>query len=548
MKFLCDSCKAKYQIPDEKIAGRTLRMKCRKCGHNIIIRGAKTAGPKAPAPKPQAKAPAPGSALGASFRQGAPLAQASLPQWHVAINDVPVGPIRAEEVQQKIQSGAVSGENLVWKEGFDAWRPLKDVSELAALLPAIGDEFGDDEKTVMAPSMAGLGAAVPAATPAPSPAPAPVAPPPKAAKPVPKPAPQPAPKPAPKAPAVPEAPGLQNPELEALAPAVKTPSAPEADEPIFDEPVFATVGSAPAVTAEAPAAGTASEALPAPPAAPKFTGDDSFGAPEPEQKKRAIPMGALIAMIGAGAFGITLAAIVAPKLLATDPAPMVATAPAAPAEEPAATPEPETAPEAAPEPAPTEAAEAAPSEESEAPADSVAEGTEASGDASMNARPRPTMSAGNRAGSGSRAGSGNRAAASMNDNLTDEQRRMLERLGGSGASGSGPSNIDTASTRMTAMNSAPLDGTAVRRVVGSRSNQLALRRCYERAIRGVGDPPSVRIDVDITVAGDGRVSSTSARGDDFGGLSSCIERSVRRFRFPPSSGGRARFPVVFNGT
>jgi predicted Zn finger-like uncharacterized protein len=38
MKFLCDSCKAKYQIADEKVAGKTVRMKCRKCGHLIEIR------------------------------------------------------------------------------------------------------------------------------------------------------------------------------------------------------------------------------------------------------------------------------------------------------------------------------------------------------------------------------------------------------------------------------------------------------------------------------------------------------------------------------
>jgi predicted Zn finger-like uncharacterized protein len=38
MKFLCDNCKAKYQIADEKVAGKTVRMKCRKCGHLIEIR------------------------------------------------------------------------------------------------------------------------------------------------------------------------------------------------------------------------------------------------------------------------------------------------------------------------------------------------------------------------------------------------------------------------------------------------------------------------------------------------------------------------------
>src|SRR5258706_963647 len=37
MKFLCPSCKAKYQIGDEKVAGRSVRMKCRKCGHIIQV-------------------------------------------------------------------------------------------------------------------------------------------------------------------------------------------------------------------------------------------------------------------------------------------------------------------------------------------------------------------------------------------------------------------------------------------------------------------------------------------------------------------------------
>ena len=38
MKFVCDSCQAKYQIGDEKVAGKTVRMKCRRCGHEIRVR------------------------------------------------------------------------------------------------------------------------------------------------------------------------------------------------------------------------------------------------------------------------------------------------------------------------------------------------------------------------------------------------------------------------------------------------------------------------------------------------------------------------------
>jgi predicted Zn finger-like uncharacterized protein len=42
MKFVCDQCKAKYQIADDKVAGKTVRMKCRKCGHMVEVRAAVT--------------------------------------------------------------------------------------------------------------------------------------------------------------------------------------------------------------------------------------------------------------------------------------------------------------------------------------------------------------------------------------------------------------------------------------------------------------------------------------------------------------------------
>ncbi|HEU4535692.1 MAG TPA: zinc-ribbon domain-containing protein, partial [Polyangiaceae bacterium] len=38
MKFNCENCQAKYQIADEKIAGRSVRMKCRTCGQPIDLR------------------------------------------------------------------------------------------------------------------------------------------------------------------------------------------------------------------------------------------------------------------------------------------------------------------------------------------------------------------------------------------------------------------------------------------------------------------------------------------------------------------------------
>lgn len=213
MKFLCDQCKAKYQIADEKVQGKTLRMKCRKCGHVIEIRAATEAAatgqtmqlsalsegsaaallsgastsqpapkPSTPAPKPAAGAPRPVAGAGAprpgSGSLGTPGArpasglgprapgkpseapksslasafnkQVTSPQpkvdeapaessggpdvpaeeWYVAIDDVPVGPIRLTELRAKYSQGLALDDSLVWREGYEEWRPLRTLPDL----------------------------------------------------------------------------------------------------------------------------------------------------------------------------------------------------------------------------------------------------------------------------------------------------------------------------------------------------------------------------------------------------------------------------------
>ncbi len=178
MKFLCEQCKAKYQIADEKAAGKTVRMKCRKCGYLIEVRAAATEGrasqppgasgskpPSSPRAPQRPTAPRAGAAptgLATSLasarspaKPAGPLASAlksalqrdeevSAPvdmsdlspsdEWYVAINGVPVGPIRIGEVRRKAAIGAVTDESLCWQEGLDEWRPLRSFPELAALV------------------------------------------------------------------------------------------------------------------------------------------------------------------------------------------------------------------------------------------------------------------------------------------------------------------------------------------------------------------------------------------------------------------------------
>jgi len=159
MKFLCRNCKAKYQIADEKVAGRTLRMTCQQCGEPIVVRGparqpSVVARPVAPAP---IAVPAPASLLGTEPPHHLAPAREQLgasEEWHVAIHDAPVGPLRRDEVARKIAQGAIDRESLAWREGMDDWMAIKHIAELSSLFSSHGSNHASGALSVPAPMIA----------------------------------------------------------------------------------------------------------------------------------------------------------------------------------------------------------------------------------------------------------------------------------------------------------------------------------------------------------------------------------------------------------
>src|SRR4051812_15689909 len=41
MKFVCDRCQTKYSIPDERVRGKVLKVKCKTCANVIVVREAR---------------------------------------------------------------------------------------------------------------------------------------------------------------------------------------------------------------------------------------------------------------------------------------------------------------------------------------------------------------------------------------------------------------------------------------------------------------------------------------------------------------------------
>lgn len=191
MNFVCDKCKQKYHVADEKIRGRAVtRFRCKKCENVIELRSDALPDPDAPgaprqadgpddrprpatmapssprpavtaisggaigaagaAPKAPARTRAPTS-VGVAFNAGmaataakpaaAPrtastsaILNASETGWYAGIRDLPVGPLTRKELVAKVQSAEVTPDTLVWREGLDDWRPLRNVAELGDVL------------------------------------------------------------------------------------------------------------------------------------------------------------------------------------------------------------------------------------------------------------------------------------------------------------------------------------------------------------------------------------------------------------------------------
>lgn len=159
MRIVCDSCGAKYQIADEKIAGKLFRVRCKKCSHMIMVDGTKVSVPVAE--------PA-----------GVAADKSSDAVWYVVIDGAQTGPLSVSELQTQIDTGTIDAESYTWREGMADWQRLAEVTALADVLTGIGgggDEGGFDEEATRVVDTSASPAAA-AATPEPSPAPAPASP------------------------------------------------------------------------------------------------------------------------------------------------------------------------------------------------------------------------------------------------------------------------------------------------------------------------------------------------------------------------------------
>ena len=208
MQFGCESCKAQLQIADEKVRGKRLIVRCRRCGAKIALAdpALSNSSPRlvvapASAPVPMRIVPRPApdeerpaiddestramdsdlleralraSRAGDAQQNGAPLTQKlhfpgpvvplDGPIWYAMLRGKQTGPVTREDLGERANDGELGPRTYLWRDGMDAWQHAKDIPELWDLFPQLPEATRPGVAPVLRP--------VPAPASAPQPTPA----------------------------------------------------------------------------------------------------------------------------------------------------------------------------------------------------------------------------------------------------------------------------------------------------------------------------------------------------------------------------------------
>ena len=119
MKITCQSCQSKYTVSDDKVQGKTVKIKCKKCGATIVVNSSGA------------------TSRGQRRRRRSRLDIERRGRWVVprerrrrrSADDG-----RARTSIAAYQSGVVNAETYVWADGMADWQPIAQVDALVAAL------------------------------------------------------------------------------------------------------------------------------------------------------------------------------------------------------------------------------------------------------------------------------------------------------------------------------------------------------------------------------------------------------------------------------
>ncbi len=123
MKITCNSCQSKYTVSDDKVQGKTVKIKCRKCGATILVNssGATTT---------NASDPAVAAADAAAAGDG--------PTYLVNVAEGDQRSMSLQELVQACNTSTITRDTYIWADGMADWQPISQVQAVVDALNAAG--------------------------------------------------------------------------------------------------------------------------------------------------------------------------------------------------------------------------------------------------------------------------------------------------------------------------------------------------------------------------------------------------------------------------
>ena len=125
MKIQCQSCQAKYTIADEKVLGKVVKIRCKKCSSTIVINGNE---------QPQAEE--------AGETHVFDYANQSNEQWTVNVADGDQRTMTVAEIANEYRAGVINEETYCWKDGMADWLPLREIDAIYSAVKGGGGAGG----------------------------------------------------------------------------------------------------------------------------------------------------------------------------------------------------------------------------------------------------------------------------------------------------------------------------------------------------------------------------------------------------------------------
>jgi predicted Zn finger-like uncharacterized protein len=130
MKITCQSCHSKYNVADEKVQGKVVKIRCRKCGATIVVNGTAAAtsnGSSGGLASAEAAVPARGGDEQGPAESGGVSQGAGTGQWHVNVAENDQRTMTLDELVAAYHANVVTQDTYLWTDGMDDWKPMGEV-------------------------------------------------------------------------------------------------------------------------------------------------------------------------------------------------------------------------------------------------------------------------------------------------------------------------------------------------------------------------------------------------------------------------------------